>query len=82
MQESGDVKLVDFNVAHQLETTATATVVGKHAYIPPEQFRGKPVAASDIYALGGTLFYILTGADPDASSMMALRASSSGSLAR
>lgn len=62
---SGEIKLVDFNVAHQLEGNATATVVGKHCYLPPEQFRGKPVPASDLYALGGTMHYLLTGCDPE-----------------
>ena len=65
LQESGVIKVVDFNVAHQVDSSATATVVGKHAYIPPEQFRGKPTAQSDIYALGGTLFYLLTGSEPE-----------------
>jgi tRNA A-37 threonylcarbamoyl transferase component Bud32 len=65
LQETGVVKVVDFNVAHQVDSSATATVVGKHAYIPPEQFRGKPTEQSDIYALGGTLFYLLTAAEPE-----------------
>ena len=62
---SGDIKVVDFNVARQLEGSAGTTVVGKHAYIPPEQFRGKAVAASDLYALGGTMFFLLTGQNPE-----------------
>jgi serine/threonine-protein kinase len=61
----GILKLVDFNVAQQTESTATGTVVGKHAYLPPEQFRGRPSTQSDIYAMGATLFYILTGEDPE-----------------
>jgi len=61
----GVLKLVDFNVAHQSESTATGTVVGKHAYLPPEQFRGKPTTQSDIYALGATLYYLLIGEDPE-----------------
>ncbi|MBS1999596.1 MAG: serine/threonine protein kinase [Cyanobacteria bacterium SZAS LIN-2] len=61
----GEIKVVDFNVARQLEGSAGGTVVGKHAYIPPEQFRGKPAPASDIYALGGTLHFLLTGQDPE-----------------
>jgi len=65
LQPDGNVKLVDFNVAQQLEPTATSTVVGKHAYIPPEQFRGKPSRQSDIFALGGTLHYLLTGKEPE-----------------
>ncbi|MBX9573224.1 MAG: serine/threonine protein kinase [Candidatus Obscuribacterales bacterium] len=64
LQPDGRLKLVDFNVAHKLESAATATVVGKHAYLPPEQFRGKPTEQSDIYAFGGTLFFLLTGHDP------------------
>ena len=62
---TGEIKVVDFNVARQLEGSAGSTVVGKHAYIPPEQFRGRPAAASDLYALGGTLYFLLTGQDPE-----------------
>src|SRR5262249_46009135 len=45
------IKLIDFNVAQQMESKATRTVVGKHSYIPPEQFRGKASTQSDIYAM-------------------------------
>ena len=65
MDSSGVVKLIDFNVAQQLEAQTTKTVVGKHSYIPPEQFRGKAVPQSDIYALGATLAFLLTGTDPE-----------------
>jgi serine/threonine protein kinase len=61
----GSIKLIDFMVAQQETESATATVVGKHAYLPPEQFRGAAAPASDIYALGCTLHYLLTGADPE-----------------
>lgn len=61
----GILKLVDFNVAQQKEATSTGTVVGKHAYIPPEQFRGKPCSQSDIYAMGASVFYLLSGEDPE-----------------
>ncbi len=60
-----NLKLIDFNVAEQLEASDTNAVVGKHAYIPPEQFRGKACEQSDIYALGATMFYLLTAADPE-----------------
>lgn len=65
LQEDGNIKIVDFNVAYQVDSSATATVVGKHAYIPAEQFRGKPCPQSDIYSLGGTMFYLLTGKEPE-----------------
>lgn len=65
LNKSGVLKLIDFNVAQQLEAQTTKTVVGKHSYIPPEQFRGKAVPQSDIYALGATLSFLLTGEDPE-----------------
>jgi len=83
---TGDVvKLIDFNVALQLEAESTRKVAGKHAFIPPEQFRGKAVPQSDIYAMGATLFFMLTGIEPEAissSSPRSLNQSVSESLDR
>lgn len=65
LSKEGMLKLIDFNVAEQrTSTTTTATVVGKHAFIAPEQFRGKPVPQSDLYSLGATMYYLLCGRDP------------------
>ncbi len=61
---NGQIKIVDFNVARRLENSNRTAVVGKHAYLPPEQFRGRPTTQSDLYALGGTLFYLVTGLEP------------------
>lgn len=62
----GDIlKLIDFNVAQHLESVSTHTVVGKHAYIPPEQFRGETSSQSDIYAMGACLYYLLTALEPE-----------------
>lgn len=66
LQPDGSLKLVDFNVAQQKSTQTTATIVGKHAYIAPEQFRGRPTTQSDIYSIGCTMHYLLTGQDPEA----------------
>lgn len=65
LSSTGKLKLIDFNVAQQIQSGSTGTVVGKHAYLPPEQFRGKATSQSDLYAFGATLFYILTGKDPE-----------------
>ncbi len=62
--QKSEVKLIDFNVALQTEANSGARVVGKRAFIPPEQFRGEISAQSDLYALGGTLYFLLTGLDP------------------
>lgn len=65
ISSDGTPKLIDFNVARQTDSTSTRTVVGKHSYLPPEQFRGKACPQSDIYALGATLYFALTGEDPE-----------------
>ncbi len=52
-----------------------SAVVGTRAYMPPEQARGETVdARADVFALGGILHFLLTGAAPDASVMRGPRA--------
>ena len=62
----GQVYLVDFgsvqNVAAQ--NNQTLTVVGTYGYMPPEQFGGRAAPASDLYSLGATLIYLVTGKHP------------------
>jgi tRNA A-37 threonylcarbamoyl transferase component Bud32 len=65
LSKDGSLKLIDFMIAQQVEETSTATIVGKHCYLSPEQFRGKSSTASDIYGLGASLSYLLTGSDPE-----------------
>ncbi len=61
---NGILKLIDFDVARR-DAASKTTVVGKHSFIPPEQFRGRPSSQSDIYAMGATLHFLLTGQDPE-----------------
>ncbi|MBE9189255.1 serine/threonine protein kinase [Gloeocapsopsis crepidinum LEGE 06123] len=60
------VYLVDFGAVQNQDTYLgeTFTVVGTCGYTPLEQFGGKAVAASDLYALGATLIHLLTGTSP------------------
>jgi hypothetical protein len=59
------IKLFDFTVAHQFEAMRLATVVGKQSYMAPEQVKGYPCPQSDIYSLGATMHFLLTGQDPE-----------------
>jgi serine/threonine protein kinase len=60
------LKLIDFNVAQVQQVGTTGTIAGKHSYLPPEQFRGKASLQSDIYAMGATLQFLVTGKEPEA----------------
>ncbi len=62
----GQVYLVDFGsvktaVAQQ---DGTMTIVGTYGYMPPEQFGGRAVPATDLYGLGATLIHLVTGSHP------------------
>jgi tRNA A-37 threonylcarbamoyl transferase component Bud32 len=65
-KEDDTITLIDFGAANEFVGNATGTMVGKQAYIAPEQLRGKANLQSDIYALGGTMYFLLTGKDPEA----------------
>lgn len=64
--EDDRIYLIDFGSVQIQPPTAgaTFTVVGSYGYTPLEQFGGKAVAASDLYALGTSLIHLLTGVLP------------------
>lgn len=64
--EDNQIYLVDFGAVQDkaAKEGATFTVVGTYGYAPMEQFGGRAVPASDLYALGATLIYLLTGLPP------------------
>jgi hypothetical protein len=64
--EGEQVYLVDFGAVQDPVAMegATFTVVGTAGYAPVEQFWGRAVPASDLYALGATLIHLLTGTPP------------------
>jgi serine/threonine-protein kinase len=46
------------------QTALTSYAIGTPGFAPPEQMAMRPVPASDIYALGVTCIYLLTGKSP------------------
>ncbi|MDD3253282.1 MAG: serine/threonine-protein kinase [Lachnospiraceae bacterium] len=64
---NGMVKLFDFGAA-RIEATEMSTVLTPH-YAPPEQYStgGKQGPYTDIYAVGATAYFALTGIKPEES---------------
>ena len=67
LADGGWVKVMDFGIARQVMDsmlTTTNTIVGTPVYMAPEQAMGAVVKQSDVFALGVTLYELLTGALP------------------
>jgi tetratricopeptide (TPR) repeat protein len=67
LADGGWVKVMDFGIARQVLDsllTTTNTIVGTPVYMAPEQAMGVVVKQSDVFALGVTLYELLTGALP------------------
>lgn len=70
--EGGSVKLADFGLAKPVDDDKTSRVtqkgmsLGTPQYMSPEQVEGREAIdiKTDIYALGGTLHFLLTGEPP------------------
>lgn len=64
--------LIDFGAVKEIGTLAFDTskqkvqtqIIGTPGYMPPEQNNGNPVYSSDIYALGKTVIFGMTGKSP------------------
>jgi serine/threonine-protein kinase len=68
---AGVAKICDFGIARlqhaagQATLTGTATAIGTAAYMAPEQVERGPIdARTDLYALGCTMYSMLTGSPP------------------
>ncbi|HEY9678477.1 MAG TPA: serine/threonine-protein kinase [Drouetiella sp.] len=60
----GSIKLIDFSLAEKTDGRTTTDSCGKQSFTPPEQFREEACPQSDIYGLGATMFFMLTGSVP------------------
>ncbi len=72
VDRNGELKIADFGIARVVardhSLTRTGMVMGTWAYMPPEQRESarQVDARSDIYALGGCLYFLVTGRQPPA----------------
>ncbi|MGF1539260.1 MAG: tetratricopeptide repeat protein [Pleurocapsa sp.] len=71
-KKDGKITLIDFGAVKEIGTLAfdankqrvKTQIIGTPGYMPPEQNNGKPLYSSDIYALGKTAIFALTGKSP------------------
>lgn len=71
LDSSDQPRITDFGLAKRLDEDSSLTlsgqVLGSPSFMPPEQaggVRAKLGRASDVYALGGILYYLLTARSP------------------
>jgi predicted Ser/Thr protein kinase len=70
LEDARSIKMIDFGTARDLGRTAkdrqaAKTRVYTEGYAPPEQIVGKPEPRSDLFALAGTMYHLLTGKSPE-----------------
>jgi len=71
-KQDGKIILIDFGAVKEIGTMAfdsskqkvQTQIIGTPGYMPPEQNNGKPIYSSDIYALGKTIIFGMTGKSP------------------
>ncbi len=62
----GSFVLIDFGaVRDKMKPEGGSTVVGTFGFMAPEQFQGRAMPVSDVYAVGATALTMLTGQQPE-----------------
>jgi serine/threonine protein kinase len=67
LENNNQIVLIDFGIAKQLSQATqlqTGTIIGTPEYMAPEQSRGKVFRNSDLYSLGATCLFLMTGKSP------------------
>lgn len=62
-REGYEIAVVDFG-AVRIAALEAGTNIGSAGYAAPEQESGQATAASDLYSVGATLVYLMTGQEP------------------
>lgn len=67
LTRGGAVKIVDLGIARRFNpvTSRDTHVFGTPGYCAPEQYHGRSTAASDLYALGATMYVLLSKKEPE-----------------
>lgn len=66
LRPDGTFALVDFGTVRDgLRPDGGSTVVGTFGYMAPEQFQGRAMPATDVYAVGALMLALLSGKGPD-----------------
>lgn len=70
---SGAIKLIDFGIARELQPHRRQDTarLGTDGYAPMEQYSARSEPRSDLYALGASLYHLLTGRVPEAAPLRA-----------
>lgn len=85
VDQHGVYKLADFELAHQVSTSIISPGSGTPAFMAPEQWRSDSFSAApaaDVYALGGLLYWLLSGRYPNGNSRAEAEALATGKAAR
>ncbi|HPZ10548.1 MAG TPA: tetratricopeptide repeat protein, partial [Candidatus Eremiobacteraeota bacterium] len=64
-ENNGNIMLIDFGIAKILQPRKAGTITGTPGFASPEQYQGFAYPVSDIYSLGATLYYLLSGRNPE-----------------
>ncbi|MET9349197.1 serine/threonine-protein kinase [Streptomyces termitum] len=58
-------RVIDFGISQAADLTRTGSALGTIPFAAPEQARGEPTTpASDVFSLGATFFFLVTGRSP------------------
>ncbi len=77
LSRNGQLKLIDFGSSLEYTGKKIDIVLGKENYMPPEQVNLNPHPQSDIFTLGATIYFMLTGQDPPSTVMISPRSCNS-----